>query len=403
MVFGVETCMFDSHSSSSDTKVAVTATTIKDAMPYIFCNYNGVEARQKESGYQHVRPVSTKDEPCVWEVGRATSAAPMLFRPIRIPGIGTFQDGGLKHNNPTDLGLWESRIIWPMLQRPDAVVSLGTGMAPDPSTPTAPNFRHVIFDGFIPRLWRSFMSSLDGQNTWRDLWNRLDSNSKQDYFRLNVKLNGERPAMDDVSRMEELRELVQSQDSSESRYEQTAFALLVSTFFFELNSMPLFYGGLYYCRGNIRCRLPGKTLCEALQRMNESRLVFMTDDEIVGHFLAYKDLCVKCKRYDKDVDFTVRHPGDAISIYLQSPTRGKRRLSAFPQSIDWFIRQQHLEVRFARVGRDRIPSCADCRASKRSIFHSAMPKRKMTEHHTESSGRRKRQRTKAAPSPWDQS
>ena len=324
-----------------------------------------------------------------------------LFQPARIPSIGTFQDGGLKHNNPINLALWESRHIWPVLERPDAVVSLGTGMAKDPTTPTAPNFRHVIYDGFIPRLWRSFMSSLDGQSIWREIWNRLDTGSRQDFFRLNVKLTGEGPAMDDVDRMEELRYCVRQQGNDESSCDKVAFALLVSAFFFELSSVPLFYGGFYYCKGTVRCRIPGNAICQTLERLHESRLAFMTDDEILGHFLSYEDLCGKCNRYTKDIEFIVRHPTDSISIYLQSPQQGKRRLSAFPQTIEWFTQQQHLEARFAFVGEVDTKSCDGCWASKLPRLHSAMPKRKMTEHPTDNPRSQKRPRLTTASRPWE--
>lgn len=79
LVFGVRTRMFDSRLSPTNTKVAVTATTISDASPYVF----GSGQRQREcgelicvvivtstdsvAGYQHVRPPESKDEPCIWE------------------------------------------------------------------------------------------------------------------------------------------------------------------------------------------------------------------------------------------------------------------------------------------------------------------------------------------------
>ena len=50
LVFGERTRMFDSRPSPTNAKVAVTATTISDAMPYIFSNYNGVGQRRKDAG-----------------------------------------------------------------------------------------------------------------------------------------------------------------------------------------------------------------------------------------------------------------------------------------------------------------------------------------------------------------
>lgn len=65
----------------------------------------------------------------IWEAGRATSAAPTFFKPIKIeiplPGA-TFIDGGLVYNNPAELALSEAQRIWTSVKR-FCLVSLGTG------------------------------------------------------------------------------------------------------------------------------------------------------------------------------------------------------------------------------------------------------------------------------------
>src|ERR1700738_4824255 len=65
----------------------------------------------------------------IWEAGRATSAAPLFFKPIRIdvPSPGrTFADGGLGHNNPAEVALKEASRLWGNGQR-CCLVSIGTG------------------------------------------------------------------------------------------------------------------------------------------------------------------------------------------------------------------------------------------------------------------------------------
>ena len=111
----------------------------------------------------------------------------------------------MRHNNPINLALWESRHIWPVIHKPDIVLSLGTGVEKETLFPRAPNFRNLIQDGFLSRLKRSFVSLLTGQGPWRELWNRLDDQAREDYFRLNIFFPGEAPPMDDVNHMDELR------------------------------------------------------------------------------------------------------------------------------------------------------------------------------------------------------
>lgn len=67
----------------------------------------------------------------IWEAARATSAAPSFFKPIRIHHVsdGTdeyFVDGGVEHNNPSEVALKEARIIWPNIKQ-FCLVSIGTG------------------------------------------------------------------------------------------------------------------------------------------------------------------------------------------------------------------------------------------------------------------------------------
>lgn len=69
------------------------------------------------------------DRCAIWEAGRATSAAPTFFKPMKIkvplPGA-TYVDGGLAHNNPAELALAEARKIWTKARR-FCLVSIGTG------------------------------------------------------------------------------------------------------------------------------------------------------------------------------------------------------------------------------------------------------------------------------------
>ncbi len=48
--FGTEQRMFDHTGNTSDVKIAVTATTISDASPYLFSSYNGSRVRSNDCG-----------------------------------------------------------------------------------------------------------------------------------------------------------------------------------------------------------------------------------------------------------------------------------------------------------------------------------------------------------------
>jgi len=64
------------------------------------------------------------------EALRATSAAPTFFKPFiyncKNGTMKTFVDGGLTANNPTELGIFEARALWPDRDI-ECIISLGCG------------------------------------------------------------------------------------------------------------------------------------------------------------------------------------------------------------------------------------------------------------------------------------
>ena len=291
-----------------------------------------------------------------------------LYRSAQIKASGPVQDGGMSgHNNPVRIALSERQRNDPSLSAPDLVVSLGTGAQKTPASPRITNFRHVILDGYVPRLWRSYMSSFNGQKIWDELMNSVDEQRRQDYIRLNSVLPRDEPAIDNTDRMVELRESVHIQETYRM-CQKTLYAVLVSGFYFELSSTERAREGQYHCRGTVRCRLPGASLVRLL-RMHVSNLVFRTDVETLGYYGGESDLCASCYRYQKKVDFWVRHPTEIVTIYADNITQGRRKLSAFPQSIRWFEKQQNLDAPFGTAfhGDLQYRSCTDCLPKKRSI------------------------------------
>jgi hypothetical protein len=182
--------------------------------------------------------------------------------------------------------------------------------------------------------------------------------------------------MNDVNHMKELRECVHLQLNDDIECEKVAFALLVSTLFFELNCILIFINEKYHCQGTIRCRLKEIVICEALTRLHSTSLTFMTNSEILSYFEPDQDLCRSCQQFRKHVKFAIRHSTEPTTLYLQSTLREKRKISGFPQNMHWFIAQQRLDSSFEWSSFDYRSHCDECK------------KRKSTP--TEGSSRRKR-------------
>jgi Patatin-like phospholipase len=112
----------DARLKDALTEVFVTAYEIEDRIPWFFSSR---DAATRE-GYDFA----------MWEVGRATSAAPTYFEPARLPaenerGYWAFVDGGVFANNPALCGLTEALTNYRQEHEGESpgilLVSLGTG------------------------------------------------------------------------------------------------------------------------------------------------------------------------------------------------------------------------------------------------------------------------------------
>lgn len=235
------------------------------------------------------------------------------------------------------------------------------------------------------------MSSLDGQSAWRELWNRLDDSSRIQYFRTNIYLPDSALAIDDVSCMDKLRICAHSQSQNDGFGQTTAFALLISGFFFELTSSSLYRNGKVDCKGTIGCRLQGHIIFQALKRVHPADLTFMTDHKIVDYYKGDQDLCHLCRRYRKDVEFVIHHLDESMSLFLQSATQGRRRISGFPRTMRWFQEQQGLNAPCGKPFPDPPRPCEECRSHGLHRY-SLSPKRKRGEHYSQDLSAPKRPR-----------
>lgn len=205
------------------------------------------------------------------------------------------------------------------------------------------------------------MSSLDGERTWRNIANRLDESTKADYFRLNVPWTGEEPRLDDVDCMDALRRLVQLQPQGPRDRTRIASALLVASFYFELDGIPTFQTGQHLCKGVIRCRNDFRAVSSSLLRIHNTQLELTTDTESLG-LLTSDDIYEECHVYCKSVQFHVRSLEDVVSMFVKINGLERRKISGFPHSMSWFSRQQHLDAPFGRTDHDleRLTKCLAC-------------------------------------------
>lgn len=267
-----------------------------------------------------------------------------------------------------------SRHIWPAKKALALLVSIGTGVQENcPQSQVAPYFRNVFKDGFARRALNAWLSSLDGEKKWKDLVSQLDDDAKQDHIRLNVPLKGMAAAIDNINDIDLYRDLVILQPGVARMAAEAASALLISTFYFVLDTIPESNDGNLHCRGTIRCRPPVKSILPPLNLLHGSQqMCFATESEFLGYFLGEKDICSCCKRYAKKISFEVRHLDEEIIIYMELDRKQRRKISGFPDTVNSFIKEQGFLSPFGNPHHDSpgTQRCTACDNSKRKSSQS---------------------------------
>lgn len=268
-----------------------------------------------------------------------------FFKPKVLKNLGTFQDGGLQHNNPLGIALSEHRFIWPDKQ-PDFALSIGTGTSfNDARAVFEP--RSPVQDRTLRRLFRSFMRNTDGEKAWRDFINAVPESQRHRYHRLNISLSGVDPDIDDVSSMKRVRHLAEQYAQTSSAIVSAREALLASMFYFELEDVPIFEGDAYKCTGVIFCRI--NLSREAREALYRELLALSYCFLVEGRPIRCVETVPKgIPLYRKRVDFRVPSLDSNVLITLGG-SASSHYISGLPKSLNDLMACQRLDAPFGRV------------------------------------------------------
>ncbi|EPS43509.1 hypothetical protein H072_2495 [Dactylellina haptotyla CBS 200.50] len=250
-------------------RVAVTTTVGTDTC--LIANYN------RGGTKKYLESLTT-----LWTAARCTSAAPTYFDPVSHEG-STCQDGGLNVNNPVQLAYQESQVIWGDNTRHDLILSLGSGKASHPQPEPTSTW---LVPAPLLDLWKSFLSTMSGEDGWNTFFESQTSNVKARCKRLNVKLPGEyEPAMDAVGEIENMEAIARNYNEpytkslltpyepilgncTENKLEIIADIMRAGQYFFQLESLkyPSSDNKNFVIGGRLRCLL-GLTEIKNLKKL----------------------------------------------------------------------------------------------------------------------------------------
>ena len=255
-----------------------------------------------------------------------------------------------EHNNSIKLALWETFKIKSSLFKLDVLISMNTETRKLSISLRSISFQYVLFDHCISRLWRVYMFFFNEESNFKNVMNHLEEFSQDDYMRLNILLFADEFSIENISRMIELRELINDKSELMNCCHKTIYALLTTTFYFKLRNLSKKISkDQRQCLKTIRCWLFDEIIIELLRKIYSSSLIFITAIQILKHFENKRNLCFLCRRFRKHVKFTVRDFEQIQTIQIQSSEKFRKKISAFSQSMQWFVQQQDLNVLFETI------------------------------------------------------
>jgi len=176
------------------------------------------------------------------------------------PTNHTFNDGGIKFNNPAALANEERKLIWPesRARDPDILLSIGTGFDSSIGVQTqepGPRAR-IGVRGFAKKMlgiavdtlqdvldceksWTNFLESVHGNDEDRQHVG-IDAERQQNYFRLNPDLKGKfttLPKLDDVKAIDMLERYTSYIFQTSTKLRSVAATLISSLLYFEWDCM----------------------------------------------------------------------------------------------------------------------------------------------------------------------
>ncbi|KAK6531863.1 hypothetical protein TWF694_003028 [Orbilia ellipsospora] len=214
---------------------------------------------------------------------RCTSAAPGYFDPETYDGY-ICREGGLKENNPINLSLVESKATWGPNINHDLILSVGPGMAAQQSKISVPA-EHCMKEQWLKDLWRLYLTTKDGEDTWRRYKSCQSDHIVERSSRLNVYFddnwrnrdgsyleNKTEPEYDAIRKMETMASVTYTYNAFEdslprtpsnpiserlqgSKLESLAHRIRASLFFLQVKSIDNSDGFMILVRGSLRCNL----------------------------------------------------------------------------------------------------------------------------------------------------
>ena len=193
------------------------------------------------------------------------------------------------------------------------------------------------------------MRSLHGEAAWVRFFNSLPPASRPRYHRLNIQLTGPEPALDDATKIPQLKATVTSTiETDKEAIRAISDAMIASMFYFELDGLPDINSTGYECSGFIFCRLdlPAAGRRYLYDRLAETSSWFLIQGDPVP---CVQHVSKSLPPFRRRVTFRVESLEESIAFSIRGITSTPKLLSGFPTSLVKLIADQQLYCPFGTI------------------------------------------------------
>ena len=132
-----------------------------------------------------------------------------LYSLVYICVINLIQNKNMsEHNNFIKFAFWKCLRIDFSFFKFNFVVFVRININKKINSSRVISFHHVLFDDFISRLWRVYISSFNDESNFKNVVNNLNRENRENYKRLNVTLSKNESTINNINRTNELRQFV---------------------------------------------------------------------------------------------------------------------------------------------------------------------------------------------------
>lgn len=263
--------------------------------------------------------------------------------------------------------------MYPSTDEPSLVVSLGTGSAYVEDKPRLSPTRGIFRDGFIPRLFRAFMLSMSSTDGHK-FRSRQRQGRKEQYFRFDIEFTGPEPALDDTTRMQELKSAARTALRGSQALKRLARCIVAELFLFELEYRPYKVQGKYVCSGRILCRLRAThpALAVLIQQLSQTSSEMIVQNQALEGYIGDASWLDQSGNFSKRVEIEVIDRRTPITIQLRQRVTDSVSISGSPFTLDSLVSAQQLDACFGNLDhkkRKRTDS-TDLQSRKRARHNS---------------------------------